>query len=103
MSPQGATAFLLTKITDPPPILSNTKMAGRANGVEDDMAAEPSNRFLSPSSSSARLVDLKILTSWLDEQSEWSKDYYEGLDEIFDDLDYVIPGTFINKPSTVFY
>lgn len=73
---QGATAYFITKMTDPPPILSDES--------------------ISRTSSSARLQDLKTLTAWLDEQCDSTKDYYEELDEMLRDLDSVLPGTLVN-------
>lgn len=69
---QGATALLVTKVTQPPPELSTTN----------------------------RMADLKLLTDWMDDQCSWNKNYYEELDQLFGEVDYSVPGAFVaEKPS----
>lgn len=85
---EGATAFLITNITRPPPLLTSTKIA--IEKFDNGESVEHIKETLAPSSSSTRLADLKVLTDWTDEQCDWISGSYKELEFMLHNIDFFL-------------
>ncbi len=87
---EGATAFLVTNVTTPPPLLASTKVAIKE--LDKGETAEHMKETLASSTSSSRLSDLKVLTDWTDEQCDWINGSYKELEFMLRNIDGLLSG-----------